>query len=404
MTAAPEQALLEQVRLADGAFYAGDPHPAYAALRAHAPVFRDPTSGLWGIATYDAVSWASLRPEVFSSAGGSRPYNGPLPHMIDMDDPAHHQRRLLVSKGFTPRRIAERHDHVLAICDELIDRVCERGSADLVRDIAAQLPLIVIGDLLGILPEDRADLLRWSEDMLAGQGELNQERVARAATALQEYRAYAVKVITDRRAHPSDDLISVLVRAEIDGRRLSDDELIGETLLILVGGDETTRHVIAGGVEQLLRHREHWERLQEHRAEVPLAVEEMLRWVSPIKNMCRTLTRDVELGGQVLPAGEQALLLYESANYDETRFVDPGTFDPLRRPNNHLAFGVGPHFCLGASLARLELSVLLNRLLDRLPDLELASAAPLERRKNAFISGIEHMPVTFSPTAPLGLG
>ena len=404
MTAGASNDLLAQARIADGAFYAGDPHPVYRQLRQQQPVFRDPASGLWGISTYDAVVSASRRRDVFSSAGGSRPFTGALQHMIDMDDPAHHKRRSLVSKGFTPRRVAEHEPRVRQICDDIIDSVCERGSADFVHDIAAQLPLIVIGDLLGVLPEDRADLLRWSDDLLGTQGHPDQTAIAKAAQAGIEYHEYAERVVAERKANPTDDLISVLVHAEIDGERMTDEEIISETLLILVGGDETTRHVLAGGVEQLLREPRLWAALRADPDGIARAGEEMIRWVSPIKNMCRTLTRDIEFQGAQLSAGDQALLLYESANHDEGHFQQPRTFDPARDPNDHVAFGIGAHFCLGASLARLEVRVLLERLLHRLPDLALASDEPLRRRPNAFISGIEHMPVTFAPSAPVGAG
>ncbi|HEX4016704.1 MAG TPA: cytochrome P450 [Frankiaceae bacterium] len=406
---APE--IAERINLASGHFYTGDTHEAYAALRRDAPVYRDPASGLFGVMTYDLVEHVSTHTKTFSSANGSRPYIGNINHMIDMDNPAHQKRRGLVSKGFTPRRIAEHEPRLSQLCDDIIDTICERGSADFVRDVAAQLPLIVIADMLGILPEDRHDVLMWSEDMLSGEPPegnrpLNAEELAlrRATGAMGAYHEWASRVVAQRRAEPGDDLISILVNAEIDGARLTDEDIISETLLILIGGDETTRHVIAGGIEQLLVNREHWDRLRADHSGIRLAVEEMLRWVSPIKNMNRTVTGECELGGESLKAGDQLLLMYESANFDEQHFGDPETFRPDREPNDHFAFGVGSHFCLGSNLARMELRVLLDRVLDRLPDLAIAADGPLELRPNFFISGIEHMPVTFAPSAPLGDG
>jgi cholest-4-en-3-one 26-monooxygenase len=396
--------IVGRARFADGDFYANNPHEVYEHLRRDAPVHRDPASGLWGIATYDLVDFASTHPKIFSSASGSRPFTGQINHMIDMDNPAHIKRRGLVSKGFTPRRIAEHEPRLRQLCDDIIDTVCERGSAELVHDIAAQLPMIVIGDMLGVLPEDRRDVLQWSEDLLGTQGVGDEDLVAKQIVAAASYHEYATKVIAERKAKPADDLISILLNAEIDGERLTDDDVVGETLLILIGGDETTRHVIAGGMEALMRNPAHWQSLLADRSRVTQTVEEMLRWVSPIKNMCRTLTRDYEFGGAQLSEGDQALLLYESANYDDAHFVAPTTFDPDREPNDHMAFGVGAHFCLGSNLARLELRVLLDRMLDRLPDIGLASDEPLTRRRNNFISGIERMPVTFTPSAPLGDG
>jgi cytochrome P450 family 142 subfamily A polypeptide 1 len=397
-------AVTASARFADGAFYAGNPHPIYRYLRAHEPVHRDPASGLWGLLTYDTVEYASTHPAIFSSASGSRPFTGGINHMIDMDNPAHLKRRSLVSKGFTPRRVAEHEPRVRQLCHDIIDTICERGTADFVRDVAAQLPLIVIADMLGILPEDRHDVLMWSEDLLGTQGVSDQEVVERQLAAAAAYHEYAARVVADRHANPKDDLVSILVNAEIDGERLTDEDVIGETLLILIGGDETTRHVIAGGTEQLLRERRHWDAIRADRSRIPPTVEEMLRWVTPIKNMCRTLTRDVELAGAELSAGDQVLLMYESANYDESHFTDPYTFRPDREPNDHLAFGVGAHFCLGSNLAKLELRTLLDVVLDRMPDLQLATDGPLPRRPNNFISGIEHMPVTFTPSAMRGNG
>lgn len=378
------------VRLLDGAFYAGDPHPAYDALRASTPVFRDETCGLWGLASYEAVSFASRHPEWFSSAGGSRPLTGPLPHLIDMDDPQHYLRRSLVGKGFTPRRIAALERQVTAIVRDVL---AEFDGGDFVSDVAALIPLYVIADLLGIPPADRRQLLAWSEDMLAGQGDRSEETLRWTYAAITAYRAYAAELLAQRRRAPADDLVSVLAHAELDGARMSDEEVISETLLVLIGGDETTRHVISGGVEQLLRHREHWDALRAAPEGIPVAVEEMLRWVSPIKNMCRTLMEDTEVGGVTIPQGDQALLLYESANRDPAAFADPHVFDPARTPNEHLAFGLGRHFCMGAYLARLETRVLLEQLLVRHPTLELADDGPLPRRANAFISGLEELPV-----------
>ncbi len=396
--------LISRARFADGDFYAFDPFPVYEALRRDAPVHRDPNSGLWGIATYELVEYASTHPGIFSSANGSRPFHGANNHMIDMDNPAHIKRRGLVSKGFTPRRIAEHEPRLRQLCDDIIDTVCERGSSELVHDIAAQLPMIVIGDMLGVLPQDRRDVLRWSEDLLGTQGVGDEDLISKQIAASEAWHEYATRVIAEHKENPADDLITILLNAEIEGERLSDEDVLGEILLILIGGDETTRHVIAGGMEALMRNPQHWQALLADRSRIPQTVEEMLRWVSPIKNMCRTLTRDYEFGGAALSAGDQALLLYESANYDESHFDEPTTFDPDREPNDHMAFGVGAHFCLGSNLARLELRVLLDRMLDRLPDIALASDEPLVRRRNNFISGIERMPVTFTPSAPLGDG
>jgi cholest-4-en-3-one 26-monooxygenase len=385
------------IDLLSPAFYLHGAREAYAWMRRNAPVWWDARHRLWGIATRAGIVAVGRDPATFSSAGGSRPDSGPLPWLIDMDPPAHSKRRKLVARGFTPRRLQGSAASIRRICDELIDAVCERGECDFVRDLAAPLPLIVIGDMLGFAPEERADLLRWSHDLI---GSLNgdAQRIAAAVAALGEYTRHARAAIARRREQPCGDLLSVLVHAEIDGDRLSEDEVVYESLLILLGGDETTRQVTGAGMEQLLREPATQRELERDPGLIPDAVEEMLRWVSPIKNMARTLTRDAELGGQRLRAGDKIVLLYESANFDEAHFERPERFDVRRSPNEHVAFGSGTHFCLGASLARLELRTMFERLLVRLPGLELASGEPLPR----LLTGIEAMPVRFAPARRVG--
>ncbi len=392
-------ALIEdRISFVDAAFWARNPHEELAWLRANAPVWRDPHSGVWGVATYELVKHVSRTTEIFSSAQGIRPDHGPSPMMIDMDDPEHWQRRMLVNKGFTPKQVRAKQASILEVVDKIIDDVCELGECDLVTDIAAWLPLIVIADALGVDPADRAKLLGWSEDMMGMLGQHNDEAMRKAMEAGMAYGAYAYGIVQQRRKCPMDDLMSVLVHSEIDGARLDDAAIISESLLILNGGDETTRHVISGGVYELLRNRALWEELRADRSLMPSAIEEMLRWVSPIKNMARSAKVDVELAGQHIPVGDQLLLLYPSANRDEAVFDEPCRFDIRRTPNEHVAFGFGPHFCLGSSLARLELTVVLNRLLDRLPDLHLVEDSEPAHRAANFVSGYEHVPVRFTPT------
>ncbi len=402
MTIAPQYLGID---LMSGVFVGRDPHDAYAWMRANAPVYYDEPNDLWGVASYAAVKAASLDTESFSNAGGIRPKFPPIPMMIDFDAPEHVRRRRLVSEGFTPKRVRAMEDKLRMVCDAIIDTVCEEGRCDFVRDIAAPLPIIMIGDMLGVAPDDRDDLLRWSDDMLKGQGSPDPDAMITAANAFTEYSEYIHPVFEDRRASGNrDDLVGVLCHAEIDGDSLDDDSLVHETLLILIGGDETTRHVISGGVDELLAHPDQVEQLAADPAGLlPSAVEEMLRWVSPIKNMARVATRDVELAGAQIKAGQELLLLYPSANRDEAVFEHADTFDITRSPNPHLAFGFGAHFCLGNQLARLELRVMVERILARLPELRLATErAALPRRQANFISGIEEMPVAFTPSAPVG--
>jgi cytochrome P450 family 142 subfamily A polypeptide 1 len=391
------------VDLADGTFYAGDSHAAYRWMRAHEPVFRD-RNGLVAAASYRAVIDAERQPDLFSNTGGIRPDHVPtVPQMLDLDDPEHLRRRKLVNAGFTRKRVMDRAPGIDDLCDTLIDAVCERGECDFVRDLAAPLPMAVIGDMLGVLPADRATFLKWSDDMMENLGSnVSEEQFQIVLDSFVAYHGYTSGLIAERRAEPTDDLISVLVHAVVDGERLTDDEIIMEVLLILVGGDETTRHTLSGGTEQLLRNPDQFAALRaDVDALLPGAVEEMLRWTSPVKNMCRTVTTDTEFHGAAMKQGEKIMLLFESANFDEQQFEDPERFDIRRHPNSHVAFGFGSHFCLGNQLARLELSAMTRRVLQRLPDLRLSSPDALPLRPANFVSGLEAMPVTFKPTRPL---
>lgn len=398
------QATKPDVDLTDGTFYSdGGAREAYRWMRAHEPVFRD-RNGQAAAAGYAAVIDAERNPELFSNTGGIRPDQPGMPYMIDMDDPEHLVRRKLVNAGFTRKRVNDRRPSIEALCDTLIDAVCERGECDFVRDIAAPLPMAVIGDMLGVAPAERAMLLKWSDDLVTGQSShLDPESAIFQAVmeAFAGYTAFTMDMIAKRRAEPTDDLYSVLINAEVDGQRMSDDELVMETLLILIGGDETTRHTLSGGTLALLRNRDQWDAAQRDSELLPGAIEEMLRWTSPVKNMCRTLTADAEFHGAQLNRGEKIMLLFESANFDEAVFDEPERFDIRRNPNNHVAFGFGAHFCPGNQLARLELNVMVGKVLSRLPDLRLADDAEVPLRPANFVSGPEAMPVVFTPSKPV---
>lgn len=399
------------VDLADGRFYADREaaHEAYRWMRANEPVFRDRT-GQAAVTTYQSLLDAERNAELFSSAGGIRPDQPGMPYMIDMDDPAHLVRRKLVNAGFTRKRVMDKVPSIERLCDALIDNVCEKGEADFVRDIAAPLPMAVIGDMLGVLPTEREMLLKWSDDLVCGlSSHLDESSIQMLMETFAAYTAFTMDVIADRRANPTDDLFSVLVNSEVEGQRMDDNEIVMETLLILIGGDETTRHTLSGGVEQLLRHRDQWDRLvvdersrEDQSGEPRLlsgAIEEMLRWTSPVKNMCRTLTADTVFYGTELKKDEKVMLMFESANFDGEQFENPNEFHIDRTPNSHLAFGFGTHFCMGNQLARLELRLMTERLLQRLPDLRLAEGADVPLRAANFVSGPEAMPVVFTPTA-----
>ena len=391
----PRPAERSDIDLLAGEFWGGDYHEALTWLRANDPLHWD--GRVWGVTGYEMLREISRQPDRFSNAEGCRPDAFALPMMIDMDDPEHFRRRKLVNRGFTPKQVRGSEPAVRAAADEIIDSVIESGSCDFVTDVAQWLPMIMIGDQLGVPSEERGRLLEWSDAMVSASAD--GVGVERATAAYTEYREFAERAIADRRTEPRGDLMSVLVHAEIDGDRLDDESIIHESLLILIGGDETTRHVITGGMYQLLVHPEQRAALVGEPSLIPSAVEEMLRWVSPIRNMNRTVLADTELAGKKLSAGDKLLLLYPSANRDESVFDDPFRFDVARQPNEHVAFGFGTHFCLGNSLARLELVCMFEHLLERLPDMELVDAAEPGNRPANFVSGYEHMPVRFTPGA-----
>jgi cytochrome P450 family 142 subfamily A polypeptide 1 len=393
----------DDIDLLDGGWYARQPFELWAWMRENAPVYYDEKNDVWAINRYDDVLTIEKDPKRFSSRISPRPHGEPLPMMISMDDPLHHRRRSLVNRGFTPRRVRDHEEKIRSICTDIIDRVCEKGECDFVWDIAAPLPLLLIADMLGFEPDSYEDLLHWSDDMIRGTTVNDAEAEAKAHLAGMAFREYQLGVIADRRAKPpQSDLVSVLCHAEVEGERLDDESLVQETLLILIGGDETTRHVISGGMLALIANAGERARItaDPSPAAVETAVEELLRWVSPIKNMSRTVVHDLEFGGQQLHEGDQVMLMYPAANRDPSVFENPETLDLTREPNPHLAFGFGPHFCLGAPLARLELNVMFGELLRRLPDIELADSAQLPYRSSNFIVGPEAMPVRFTPTAP----
>ena len=271
------------VDLLDGTFYGGDPHPAFAWMRRSEPVYRDEANALWGITRHADIRALGADPGLASSAGGSRPDAPHMPFMNNYDDPEHRRRRGLVSQGFTARRVTAMEPHIREIVDGILDRVCERGACDFVTDVAAPLPIIVIGELLGFAPEDFDELLRWSDEMVAALGAPDPAAMETATRAFADYSGYISRVIEECRASGSrDNPVAVFVHAEFEGERLDHDSLIYETLNLLIGGDETTRHAISGGMRALLENPEQLEALRADRSLLPGAVEEMLRWTSPI--------------------------------------------------------------------------------------------------------------------------
>lgn len=377
------------IRLLDPAFYA-DFDELTTWMRAEAPLYWDDETGIWGAASHELVSMMSREWRTFCSGQGSRPESS-VPSMINFDAPEHTKRRRLVGHGFTPRRVADHEPYLRKKVTELIDAVIDRGSCDVVADIATPLPMYMIGELMDLPESDHDTLLHWS-DLFATGGDQIQAEVIEAVV---QWNEYIMDKVTERRNSNREDLVSLIVNAEWEGDRLSDVDVMFETMLVLVGGDETTRHVISGGVAALLQNPDQLAKLRDDPALLPSAIEEMLRWATPVRNMNRTATRDIDVNGLTIRENDRVLLLYPSANRDEKVFHDPFRFDITRDPNDHVAFGAyGRHHCLGAPLARLELRILFEELLSRLDDLQLATDH-IEWRTGNFVLGPNSVPITF---------
>ena len=385
-----------RIDLLDGYLYAGDPEPTYAWLRAHGPVYRDETNGIWGISRYRDVMAVETDAARYSSAHGSRPRLEDSSSMINMDDPAHHQFRQMVSRQFTPRAVKRFEDRVRERVTELIDAVCERGCCDVVHDLAAPLPATLIGERLGYPTELWERVVYWSETTMQLGGGPAYVSTA-GMTAAEDFGATTWQLIQERRAEPKEDLISVWCHQEVGGRLMTDAEIISEALLVLDGGAETTRSVIGSATLALIEHPDERAKLIEDPSIIgATGVEEFIRWVTPILNMRRTATVDHQLHGQPIRAGDELLLMYSSANRDPDAFTDPQRFDVTRRHNNHVAFGFGTHFCLGASLARLEIRVMFEELIRRLPDMRVAAYADPRIQPSAFARGLKDLKVEFT--------
>ena len=401
-----------RVNLLDGAFYAGDPWPVYRRMRDEEPVYRDDVNDLWGISRYHDVVEIEKHPNRYSSAAGSRPRVDPQNSMIDSDDPAHQTRRRLVARRFTPRAVKQTEADIRRVVTRLIDRVAPRGECEVVRDLAAPFPAAVIGQKLGFPPELWPKCAEWSEFTMHDGGQYpldgsTLETTAGTIDAVLEFAVETMTLVAARREEPQDDLISAWANEEIewpDGsrRRMTDDELVSEALLVLDGGAETTRSVIGTTCVDLIRHPDQRQLLVDDPSILATSgVEEFIRWVSPLLNMARTATEDHELHGVDIKAGDELLLMYASANRDERVFTDPERFDVSRPHNLHVAFGFGTHFCLGASLARLEIRVMFEELLRRIPDLRLAPGAKPRIVPAAFSRAYDAGHVEFTPS-PVG--
>lgn len=396
------------INVLDRAFYL-DPHPGYTWLRENRPVMWDEINEIWVLSRYEEVSYASLHPEVFCSGKGIRPTGGDLNlSLVSMDGERHHQLRRLINKGFSPRLIRDMEPRVRQVVTEVLDEVGTKESCDFLADIAVPVPLIVIAELMGLPVADRERFWRWSDTMMGGEGrtEPDDPALLDAAVAFGEYVDYLSSLIAERREFyrsgraeegPSD-LISTLVAANEEGvlessEELANDELIMFLVLLVVAGNETTRNAIAGGMWAFSQFPGQWERLVADRSLLETMPDEIIRYVSPVLSFSRTATEDTELAGQRIREGERILLLYQSANRDEAVFEAPQELRLDRWPNPHLAFGTGPHVCLGMNLARLEVRVLFDELSRRFPAMRVDPGFTPHYGDSLLVHALESLPV-----------
>ena len=391
----------------DGDFYVDDPYSRYAWLREHSPVHWDDVNELWVITRYDDIIEIEKNKRVFINSdkekGGYRPNIPADESIIANDDPLHQARRTLVSRRFTPRAVRKWDEHVRDTVDELLDVALENGRAEIVGGLAAPLPAMMIGLLLGFPDEMWPKLQHWSETTIALGGGPRYHDEAGIISAM-EFATAAAELYEEKKGCPADDVMSHWIEIERDGdgqvggEPFGLDQIISDCLLLLDGGAETTRTVIARTLLALADHPDQWAALKAG-ADMEIATEEFIRWVTPIHNFCRVATEDYELHGQTIEKGQQVLLAYGAANRDPAHFDEPETFDVTRNPNHHISFGFGTHFCLGASLARLEIQTFFERLVERVESLERLTDEPHVEMPNAFVFGLKEAHMAFTPVA-----
>lgn len=419
--------LVDEINFLDlGIFERGEAHEAFQVLRRQAPVHwnrgNDELKGFWSLVKYSDILYVSSHPLLFSSAKGISgpglrdPEHNPNAinqpggiSIITMDPPRHVKMRRLVNRGFTPRAVNAMEPKIREICISLLDRLADRTECDFVLEIASQLPLAVICGLMGIPEPDWPLMFRLTNQVLGAgdpeyQAEVVPEEIRGTVTASTrtgldgrlKMTAFFADLLKERRQHGlGEDLVSVLLESEVDGEHLDEVDILAFCFLLVLAGNETTRNAISGGLLALCEHPDERARLQ---ADMPAlldtAVDEILRWTSPLHHMARRATQDTSIRGQNISKGDAVLMWYPSANRDEDVFVDPYRFDVGRQPNEHLAFGYHEHFCLGAGFARKEIRVMFEELFSRYPKIQLAG--PPARLRSNFINGIKRLPVTLA--------
>lgn len=379
-----------------------DPYPLYAAMRRFAPVLRLRRPGLWALFDHESVKRALHDHAAFSSRAAP-PGGTPLDWLIFMDPPRHSKLRALIARTFTPCAVAALEPRIESLAHELLDAVIERGRMDLVADFSERLPVLVIVEMMGMPIADAPRVTRWSDailqlgDTIRG-GEAARRALSAYAAAKKEMRPYLAALLAERRAAPRDDLLTRLVQAEVDGERLTEEEIFSFFQLLLLAGTETTTNLIANAVLCLLHHPEQLAAVRQALELLPAAIEEVLRYRTPVQMVFRATARDVELRGRTIPAGQLVLAMVGSANRDPRQFADANRFDIARPPAPHVGFGHGIHFCIGAALARLEARVALAALLQRVPDFRRADRGPWAPRAGLNVHGPRSLPLRFTPT------
>jgi cytochrome P450 len=387
-----------------------DPYPLYHRLRREDPVHWDPYLHAWVVTRYadvvtvftDSRYSANRTPSPDQLRALGLGALSPLAHlmvkqMLFLDQPAHGRIRGLASKAFTPRHVERLREHIQDIVNDLLDTVMPTGQMDVIADLGFPLPAIVVEEVLGLPISDREQLKQWTADFaeVLGNFQHNPDRAPAVLRSVNEMTAYFQSALEQHRHHHGDDLMCALLNAEIDGDRLSDEEVVANTIVTMVGGQETTTNLIGNGVLALLRNPQELARLRADLTMIPSAVEELLRYESPSQQTARMCVADTELGGKQIRARQAVVAVMAAANRDPERFPEPDRLDVGRQDNRHVAFAWGPHFCLGAPLARLEAQIAFETLLRRMPVLQL-TPAPLVWRQNLGLRGLLRLPITFS--------